>query len=72
MEEKVEEKVFAIKFRCGNCGAEWEERFCEKDRIKSKAMKLWVEDHRGTRYVSCPTCRQEEGIACLQFKCLSV
>jgi len=58
------EKVFAIKFRCGNCGAEWEEQFCRGDKVDEQFPGIYVQDHRCTGEPSCPYCRYIECPVC--------
>ncbi|MHA1263300.1 MAG: hypothetical protein ACTSSA_14715 [Candidatus Freyarchaeota archaeon] len=60
----MEEKVFAVKFECANCGAKWEEQFCRGDRVDKKSSGVWVEDHRCTGGPSCPYCRYIECPVC--------
>jgi len=54
----MEEKAFAVKFECENCGAKWEEQFCRRDRVKGLPLgRVYIEDHRCTRSADCPYCR---------------
>ncbi|MHA1215676.1 MAG: hypothetical protein ACTSPG_10280 [Candidatus Hodarchaeales archaeon] len=65
----MEEKVFAIKFECGNCGAKWEEQFCQRDKVSGEFC-VYVKDHRCTakpdcpycRYIQCPVCKRQDVI----------
>ena len=60
----MEEKVFAVKFECGNCGAKWEEQFCREDRVKRQFPGIYVEDRRCTGRPGCPYCRYIECPVC--------
>jgi len=61
----MEEKVFAIKFECGNCGAKWEEQFCRGDKVEKLPLgRVYIMDHRCTRRPDCPYCRYIECPVC--------
>jgi len=60
----MEEKVFAVKFECENCGAEWEEKFCRGDKVEEQFLGIYVQDHRCTGEASCLYCRHIECPVC--------